>query len=301
LEAYLARGNSLFFFGEFAAALENLERAVALYDSQKHRVHAFVYGLEPGVFCLQRMASALWIFGYPDQASRKAEDAVALARQQSHPLSLAIALNTASWVHNARGEWLAAQQQAEAAIALCAERADLPAFWRREPSFEKRRWQSRDEARRQLRCGRSGKVARATGMRLFETNVLRMRADACLTAERSEEGLAAVDRAIAIMGTTGERFVEAELRRLQGQLFLMQDASNTSRADRSFRDAIELARRQRAKTFELRATTSVARLLQKGGKKADARQILAEIYGWFTEGFATSDLREANALLEELS
>jgi predicted ATPase len=84
-------------------------------------------------------------------------------------------------------------------------------------------------------------------------------------------------------------------------LFLLQDVSNTSQADWSFRDAIEVARRQRAKTFELRATTSVARLLQKGGKKAEARQILAEIYGWFTEGFDTADLKEAKALLEELS
>src|SRR5262249_30116688 len=106
LEAYLARGNSQFFFGQFAAALENLERAVALYDPQKHRVHAFVYGLEPGVFCLQRMAWALLILGYSDQARRKAEDAVALARQQSHPLSLATAFTMASLMHNARGEWL---------------------------------------------------------------------------------------------------------------------------------------------------------------------------------------------------
>ena len=103
------------------------------------------------------------------------------------------------------------------------------------------------------------------------------------------------------MEKTGERFLEAELYRLSGELLLMQDAPDAAQADRSFREAIEVARRQRAKSFELRATTSLARLLKKQGKKEEARQMLSEIYGWFTEGFDTADLKDAKALLEELS
>ena len=301
LEAYLARGNSLFFFGEFAAAMENLERAFALYDPQKHRVHALVYGLEPGAFCLQRMTYVLLILGYPDQGKRKSEDAVALARQQSHPLTLATAFTVASLIHSARGEWLAAQQQAEAAIALCAEHGFSSilaqgTFLRGEALAKQGRG---EEAIALLR--RSAQAARNTGARLFETYVLTMRADACLTAERSEQGLSAVDRAIAIMGKTGERFLEAEVYRLRGRLLLMQDASDAVSAERTFREAVEVARRQSAKSFELRATTSLAQLLKKQGKKDEARQRLAEIYGWFTEGFDTADLRDAKALLDELS
>jgi predicted ATPase len=103
------------------------------------------------------------------------------------------------------------------------------------------------------------------------------------------------------MERIGERFFEAELYRLKGELLLMQDTSDAVQADRSFRQAIEVARRQSAKGFELRATTSLARLLKNQGKKDEARQRLAEIYGWFTEGFDTTDLKDARALLEELS
>jgi predicted ATPase len=247
------------------------------------------------------MAYASWILGYPDQAKRKIEDALALARQQSHPLSLATALTMVSLLHSARGEWLAAQQQAEAAIALCAERgfAGILAqgiLLRGEALAKRGRG---EEVIAQLR--RSAKVAEGSGGRLFETYRLRVQADVCLTAQRPEEGFAAVDRAIACMSESGERFLEAEVRRLQGQLLLIQDASNTSQADRSFSDAIEVARRQSAKAFELRAATSVARLLQREGKKEDARRTLDEIYRWFTEGFDTADLKDAKTLLDELS
>jgi predicted ATPase len=201
-------------------------------------------------------------------------------------------------MHSARGEWPAAQQQAEAAIELCAERGFASilthgTYLRGEALAQQGR---AEEAIALLR--RTDKVARATGAQLFVTNVLKMRADACLTVKRSEEGLAAVDRAIDIMGRTQECFLEAELRRLQGQLFLMQDPANTAHADRSFRAAIDVARRQSAKSLELRAATSLARLTAKQGKRDEARTMLDEIYGWFTEGFDTADLKDAKALLD---
>jgi predicted ATPase len=142
---------------------------------------------------------------------------------------------------------------------------------------------------------------RTTGAVLFRTLHLFFLAEACLATKRCEEGLTALAEAIATMEKTGERFLEAELYRLNGELLLMQDTPDAVQGDRWLREAIEVARRQNAKGFELRATISLARLLKRQGKKDEARQTLAEIYGWFTEGFDTADLRAAKALLEELA
>jgi tetratricopeptide (TPR) repeat protein len=119
VEAHLAQGSSLFLFGRFIPALEHMERAIALYDPQKHHVHAFVYGIDPGVFSLGRSAWILATLGHLDQASKKVGETLALAHQQSHAFSLAIALVLVSPVHTLRGEWAALQQTLEAAIAIC--------------------------------------------------------------------------------------------------------------------------------------------------------------------------------------
>ena len=121
VEAHLAQGNSLFLFGKLIPALEHLERAISLYDPQAHHAHAFVYGLDPGVFCLARAAWLLALLGHSDQASKKMEEAVALAHRQSHAFSLAVALVHGTPVFDIRREWPALQQQAEAVIALCRE------------------------------------------------------------------------------------------------------------------------------------------------------------------------------------
>jgi predicted ATPase len=131
-------------------------------------------------------------------------------------------------------------------------------------------------------------------------------AEACETAGRFEEGLAAVAEAIAIVGKTGERYNEAELHRLKGALVLGRSGVEApsdvqTEAEECFRKSIEIARQQEARSFELRAMTSLSRLWMQQGKKAEARQALAEIYGWFSEGFDTADLKDAKALLEQLS
>jgi len=117
---------------------------------------------------------------------------------------------------------------------------------------------------------------------------------------RFEEGLRTIDKSLRVIERTGPRFNEAEAHRVKGELLMMQDASNAAQAEQSFRTAIEVARRQSAKSWELRATTSLARLLDKQGKRDEARAMLVEIYNWFTEGFDTADLKDAKALLEEL-
>jgi len=132
---------------------------------------------------------------------------------------------------------------------------------------------------------------------------LRSLADAQAQAGQPEEGLTTLDEALALVEETDERYWEAELYRLKGELLLMQgdEAETEVEAERQYWHAIEVARRQRARSWELRATTSLARLWQEQGKTDEARQMLAEVYGWFTEGFDTADLIEAKALLEELS
>jgi predicted ATPase len=146
----------------------------------------------------------------------------------------------------------------------------------------------------------------ATGASLFRPLFLCLLAEACGTAGRFEEGLAAVAEAIAIVEKTGERYYEAELQRLKGDLALRRSGAEAepcvkTEAEECFRKSIEIARQQEARSFELRAVTSLSRLWKQQGKKAEARQALAEIYGWFNEGFETKDLIEAKALIEQLS
>ena len=116
-----------------------------------------------------------------------------------------------------------------------------------------------------------------------------------------DEAFRAINEALESVERKGEHMNEAEVRRLKGELWLAQHASNTSQAEQCFRTAIEISRKQHAKSYELRATTSLARILAKPGKSDEPRHMLADIYNWFTEGFDTPDLKDAKALLEELS
>ncbi|MGA7869409.1 MAG: hypothetical protein WCA22_00785, partial [Candidatus Binatus sp.] len=300
-EAHLARGNSLFVLGELIPALDHFERAVTIYDPRMHHSHAFLYGLDPGVFCLVRIGWGLTLRGYPDRGLRKAGEAIALAQQQAHHFSLAVALNHASTEHHLRRDWPAMQRQAEAAIALCTEQGFegilAQATAHRGIALA---WQGQTQEGIAL-IQRGLAASGATGAALFRPNFLSYLAESYLTAKRFEEGLTAVAKGIAIAEETGERLYEARLLRLKGELLLAQDWSNATAAEQCLRDAIEASGRQGTKLLQLRATTSLARLLAKQGNRDDAREMLAEIYNWFTEGFDTADLKEAEALLDELS
>ena len=142
---------------------------------------------------------------------------------------------------------------------------------------------------------------RATGAKTAQSWHFALLAEAYLKVGRMEEALNALNESFATLQKTGERFYESELYRLKGELLLAQDAANAAQAEQSFRTAIEISRRQKAKSWELRATMSLARLLDKQGRRDEARAMLADIYGWFTEGFDTADLKNAKALLDKLS
>ena len=143
--------------------------------------------------------------------------------------------------------------------------------------------------------------ALAAGYEIFCDHYLALIATAVGRIGRFEDGFRTIDESLRVIERTGQRYYEAEVHRLKGELLLMQDASNAPQAGQSFRTAIDISRRQKAKSWGLRATTSLARLLDKQGHRDEARAMLAEIYNWFTEGFDTADLKDAKALLEELT
>jgi predicted ATPase len=307
LEAHRVLGPTLFQLGEFAPAREHLEQGIALYDLQQHRSHAFLYGQDPGVACRSHAARVLWHLGYPDQALKRSHEALSLAQELSHPFSLAYALSFAAWSHQSRREGQAAQERAEAAITLSTEQG-FPSWlamgtisW----GWALAEQGQGEEGIAQMRQGMA--AWRATGAELARPYYLALLAEAYGRMGQLEEGLSVLAEALSAVHQAGDREYEAELYRLKGELTLAQSSvqglasSVQKEAEESFLKAIEIARRQSAKSSELRAAMSLSRLWQSQGKKDEARQMLAEIYGWFTEGFDTADLQEAKALLEGLT
>jgi predicted ATPase len=300
LVAHHALGGTVCFQGELSSARAHLEQGLALYNPQEHRAMAFRYGLDLKVWCLAYMAWPLWLLGYPDQALTRSHEAIALAQELSHPISLAAALAYAAWLHHARREGTAAQERAEAAIGLSSERGFAQYLAVGKPL---RGWAlavqgQGEEGLAQLRQGLA--AVKAVGSALDWPRFLLMLAEAYGSVGQLEAGLTALTEALATAHKTGERWWEAELYRLKGEL-LLRRASPTEEAEACFRQALAVAQHQQAKSLELRAAMSLARLWQHQGKRAAAHALLVPIYGWFTEGFDTPDLQEAKALLEELA
>jgi class 3 adenylate cyclase/predicted ATPase len=312
LEAHYALGNTLNYLGEFAATQAHFAQGIAIYDPEQHRSHAVRYGQDPGVACRYYAGVTLWWLGYPDQALQMSHEALMLAQELGHPYSLGSALAFAAWLHHLRREGHLTQEWAKAAIALGAEQglAVFPvmgtifrgwALAQRDAEPAARHGQ-REEGIVQMRQGLA--AWRATGAAVFQPYGLALLAAASAQVGRLDEGLTLLAEALVMTNDHGERRWEAELYRLKGELLLhaecgVQNATLTAEA--CFQKALDVTRQQQAKSWELRAVMSLSRLWQRQGKRDAARQLLAPIYGWFTEGFETADLQEAKMLLEELS
>jgi TOMM system kinase/cyclase fusion protein len=301
VSAHRALGDALYWLGEVTAARAHLEHGMALYNPQQHHSLAFLYGDDPGVDCLSYGAWALWLLGYPDQASQRIDAALTLARQLAHPFSLARALSFAAGLYQCRRERRAAQEQAEMTIALATEQGfplwtGLGMVHRGGALVEQGR---SEEGVAEMHQGLA--VYRATGAKAAQTYSLALLAEGYVQLGRLEEGLSTLTEALTATHTTGERVCEAELHRLKGQLLLAHSADHQVEAETCFRQALAVAHWQEAKAWEMRAAMSLARLWQQQGKRVEARELLAPIYGWFTEGFDTADLQEAKALLDELA
>jgi class 3 adenylate cyclase len=296
LLAHCLMGQMSFWMGELETARAHLEQAIVLDDSQEYRNPAFQYAGSMAS-CWTYAAWTLWYMGYPDQGLQRIRRAVAVAREQAQSEILAGALNHAARFHLLRREPQIVRELAEEASALAIEHGF--ANWVAESTMI-RGWalaHSGQEAEgiEQLQNGLA--AAQAIGDTAWYLGG--WPAEAYRKAGRTGEGLSLLAEALK---PAHEAYVfEAELHRLKGELLLMQDSSSDGEAEHSFRTAIEVAQRQGARSLELSATTSLARLLAKQSKREEARAMLAEIYGWFTEGFDTADLKDAKALLDALS
>ncbi len=297
---HAALGNILYFMGEFLSAKEHLENAIILYDPE--RPLAFPAGFDHVVFCLSYAAWTLWHLGYPDQALTRGNEALALAQGLSHPYSLALAgFYFFGVLSQIRREARSAQENAESGIALAAEHGltDILAYGTILRGWAMAKQGRNEEGIALIREGLAG--TRAKGLETDRPYWLGLLAEACGETDRLDDGLNALTEALAAADEREDRHYEAEIHRLKGELLLKQNNSNASEAQSCFERAIEIARKQSAKSWELRATTSLARLLSQQGYREQARTMLADIYNWFTEGFDTADLRDAKALLDELA
>ncbi|MBI3800336.1 MAG: AAA family ATPase [Deltaproteobacteria bacterium] len=318
-QGYHARGVPLFWLGELREALDYLEKGSTIRDHQPQRVFSVMSGTEAGVSCQGYASWAFWLLGYPDLALKKSEEVRVLAQHSSDPFFFANISLFPTMLSQFRGDTQAAiQERAEAVIALCREHG-FPLFliwatvllgW---ALSEQGQW---DEGNALMRQGLAD--WQMIGAEFIRPYFLALLAEASHKAGQTEKGLTLLAEALAIVERNEERMWEAEIYRLKGTLTLKQSEVRSPRsevpstqhltpntqaeaeAEACFHQAIEVARRQHAKSLELRAVTSLSRLWQQQGKKEEARRMLAEIYGWFTEGFDTKDLQEAKALLDEL-
>jgi predicted ATPase len=301
LVAQTSMGGNFFWHGEFSQARKQFEEVIARYDPQQHRYPFLALSSHPGLWALLDLSAALWVLGHPEQALTRSREALALATELSDPVGEATALLYASRLHWLRGESRAHLEGTEALIVLSSEHgllqlAGMGAFLRAVASTEQGQLREGIAAMRAFL-----EAMRASGVGLGLPASLAPLAEAQGKMGEAEEGLALMAEALEFMAKTGQREYEAEVHRLKGELLLVRSASNQAEAEASFRDALEVARRQDAKSWELRAATSLARLWQHQGRKQEARDLLAPIYEWFTEGFDTKDLKDAKALLDGLA
>jgi DNA-binding SARP family transcriptional activator/predicted ATPase len=294
-------GFILFALGQYESARVHLERTITFYEPQTHH-HPFVFlrGSDAGVSALAYDACCLWCLGYPDQALRRSQETLTLARELDHPFSLADVLCYAGCMFNKmRRDARALKDNSEELMRLANEKGLQ--------GWLANGIRHRGEAMAMLGQVQEGMAQMGEGMAAAQSKNIKVSlpgtlsslAEAQAKVGQADEGLATLAQALALVKETDERHWEAELHRLRAELLLMQ--GDDDEAEASLEKAIEVARRQNAKSWELRATISLARLWRNQGRTADARQVLGRIYGWFKEGFDTPDLKEAKVLLNELS
>ena len=303
LEAHHAMWATSFWLSDLPSAERHIERGISLYDREQHRSLAFLYGgHDPGACCRTFSAWTHWLLGRPLQAVATSDAALALAEQLAHPPTTAIGLTWACTLRYFERDARETRSLARRLIDLADER-DLPAWrvagtifdgWSRVEAGEG------PPAMAQIRGGLVASKATGTLMPLGPLYLLVL-ADACAKLGQADEGLCVIDETMAQMEATGARVWLSEVHRLKGQLLLLRTPADTPSAEASFREALAIARQQLAQAWELQAATSLARLLAERGGRAEAREILGEAYGRFTEGFETANLTAAKTLLAALS
>jgi predicted ATPase/class 3 adenylate cyclase len=295
---HLSSGRNLMYGGRFAASRSHLEAVLALYDPISHRSLVHQVGYSPQVLSQAFLGIVLFCLGFPDQALAQSGTAIAEARRLAHPPSLAVNLGQGARLLSLIGDNAALDERAGQLVAVATEQGF--SHWRAEGTIFRGWIKVRNgDVAEGISVLRSGSAAyRATGAGVWMPYFLALLAGADEMSGQIQRALTLLDEALRTVELTGERFFAAELNRHKGRLLLRQGYSET--AEDLYRKALSIAEEQGAKLWELRAAVILARLRGHQGRRAEARDLLAPVYGWFTEGFETGDLKEAKALLDEL-
>jgi class 3 adenylate cyclase/tetratricopeptide (TPR) repeat protein len=290
----------LYYMGELAEARVQAEKAIVCYDPVRHRHLAAVFGQDPGVNAYNYLGAVLWTQGFPDQALVAGERALALARELAHLPSLVFTLYFLAGIHLFRREVAEGLAYLDSGDAEVAALGDSPFFTGASTNFRAMALAWQGDGAGSLAQGRRGlAIYRASGSRAATTTAFATLGQAHALLGQYTEGLQAVGEGLDLAESMGEYCWKPELFRVRGELLLGQDPANPAAAEAAFQQAIASARRQQARSLELRAAVNLARLW-RSQRPREAEALLREIYDWFTEGFATPDLREARALLDAL-
>ena len=302
IKLHIAFGNALSLMGDFVGGKEHYDRALTIYDPVEHHPLTTRSGRDVGVTLLSVRSHNLWCLGYPAAARNDAERAVNKAREIGHAATLMYALWFTSWLYMFDRAYAEAQSLLDELAALADEK-DATLFWKAtEIAFRGALFAETGNASDAVRAITSGMTSlRSTGAALYEPLHLWHLAMAYAELGQPEDARRCIEDAINKVERSMEKALEAELDRVAGEVALKSLAPDTEKAEKYFDRALAVARAQQAKSWELRAATSLARLWRDQGKLQQARELLAPVYGWFTEGFDTRDLREARALLDELA
>jgi predicted ATPase len=295
---HYSSGRNLMFAGRFAQSRLQLEKALALYDPISHRSLVHETGTHLQAASQGYLGIVMFILGYPNQALAQSSSAIAEDRRSAHPTSLAHSLAVHNIFLSLAGDDAALNRRVDELVVVATEQ-DFPLF--RAQGTIYRGWAKvkNGDVMEGMSLLRSGLSAHhATGAAVWMPMYIALLARACEIAGQIEEALTQLDDALQIVDRTGERWFAAELYRHKGRLLLQQGHSE---AEELYRKALSIAREQEAKLWELRAAVSLAGLWGDQGRRTEALDLLAPVYGWFTEGFNTPDLKDAKALLDELA
>ncbi len=293
-------GNSLLIRGDLADARAHYDKAVTLYAPSEHRPLAMRFGQDVRVAVLSFRSWALWFLGYPDTALADADQALRDAREIGHAATLMFALALTPQAHFLSANYATAIAANDELLTLADEKNAR--YWKAVGMvLQGNLFAVTDKVFDAIQKITSGLAAfRSTGATLYVPSWLSSLARACADVGKLDDAWSCISQAMTAIEATKQRWCEAEVNRTAGEIALMSRASDTVKAQAYFERALAVARAQQAKSWELRAAMSMARLWRSQGKPQQARELLAPVYGWFTEGFDTRDLKEAKALLEEL-
>lgn len=303
LQAHHAAWTTSYHLARLENCRDHTDRGRALYNVESHRAHKFIYGgHDPGVCSRNHGGCCLWLLGYPDLAVQRAEEGRALAEDLAHPLTRITALVFSSFLHQYRRDLVLTQSLGEETIAACDEHDMAPHF--RATGVVMRGWAvaAQGGVQEGLAAIRQGLDSlRDLRVDIRRPYFLAMLAEACMAVDHFDEARASLAEALAVVEQTHEHRWEAELHRLRGQVLLAGSPADETASAACFLQALDVARRQNARSLELRAATSLASFWADRHDKQKAEAILGPVYGWFTEGFETPDLVEAKALLDSLA